>query len=408
VIKKSTTESLIREGIELAKREQRWPVSSDFASDGRFRRAFGTWGNYLLALQAAYTDEFGTALWDTKLPESRTKATILRENVVGMYEAAVVKIGAYPPTKPCLPKHKKGKDAAELHMMISDVHVGEFIDPSLASGLAGPEGYNLAVFHKSADIHEERILFFTEMYRNSWNVEKLVINFLGDIVTGENIFQGQALQIDRIMTEQVLIAANRFASMFYNLSQHFKEVEVFCVPGNHGRIGKKGELHWRSNMDYMTYLFVKEKLRDQKNIKVFVSRSPNMIVQHGNYVWALQHGDLVAGMSATNFVPVERKARALAAAGNINIHFTAAGHVHRAGATSMANGGKIFINGSYPGATMFSVDTCSDAQLPAQKSWLYDPKHGRIFCEADIYLGRRVQLVADQHRIFTPHGESDG
>ena len=392
---------LLHLGFEFADVNGEWPRVVDIPSSTAIRRAFGSFSNYKHELTKAYIDRNGCPEWDVKGPApGRTKTTLAREAVADVLQDSISRIGAFPPTKK--PKSKKGrKDVAEMHLVISDVHVGSYTEKAMASSMS--EGYNIDTFRESADTLEERINFFAGVYSSGFYVDKLVVNFLGDIVDGEAIFLGQALQVDRIITEQVVEAAHRFASMFYNWSQTFGEVEIFCVPGNHGRIGKKNELHWRSNLDYMAYLFVQQKLEKQKNIKMHISRSPNMIVEHGGTNWLLHHGDFVKGGAGGSYVPYERKMRALSSMGDLPIHFSVSGHYHTSMSTSGVNAGRIITNGSFPGANEFSVNVCNSGNTPSQRAWLFSPKKGVIHSENDIYLADRISLKPDKNGIYTEY-----
>lgn len=395
-----SNQELLDLGFAFVNEERCWPRVTDIPSSTAVRRAFGSFSNYKHELIKAYTEKYGTPEWDVTGPApKRTKTTLAREAVADTLQDSISRIGAFPPTKP--PKKRTGKlDVAEMHLAISDVHVGSFVDASLASNLS--KGYNIDVFRNCADTMEERVIFFKELYDSGFKCEKLVVGLLGDVVDGEAIFLGQALQVDRIITEQVVEAAHRFASMFYNWSKIFREVEVFCVPGNHGRIGKKNELHWRSNLDYMAYLFIQQKLEAQKNVNVFISRSPNMIVRHGITNFLYHHGDFVKG-GAGSYVAYERKVQSISAMGDIPIHFSVSGHYHHSSSNSGPNARQYFTNGSWPGTNEFSVNVINTGDTPAQKMWLFAPERGLVHSQTDIYLGERVSLEEDENGIFTSY-----
>lgn len=396
---------LVQWGVELARKERRWPLVVDAGSDATYRRRFGSWSKFKRRVQEAYCEKHGTPEWDYVYEPVRNRNQILRAEVVEMVEQAIERLGALKPYTPRLPKRDAEKDPAEIHAIISDVHVGEYNDPRLTGGLAG---YSFDGFLEAADRHEERLMFFTELYRKAWTIDKLVVNFLGDIVTGEAIFQGQALQIDRILTDQIFEAAHRFACMFRNWAARFRKVEIFAVAGNHGRIGKPGELHWRSNADYIAYKVVKVLLRDVKNIRTFIADGPTLIVEHGPTNWLVHHGDSIRGAGATNgsVIGHERKMRAWADMGSVPIHYSVSGHFHRGTAVQTAGGGTIYSNGSYPGGNEYSVERLNACHVPSQKMLLFDPKHGRTHSETDLYLGERRQLVPDENRILTRNYEA--
>jgi len=393
--------------IAFSEELERWPVVVDLGGDSmpserQCRKVYGSWTEAKTIARDEYIKRNGFPVWAVDGPQKKLTPTIRNRNAVAeMVESTIHKVSAFPRNKSLTPKRDKKKDLAEFHCVISDVHVGEMTEKRLASGFS--HGYDTPTFRKAADTHEEKLMRFTDIYRSGFNIDKLVVNFLGDIVTGELIFQGQGLQIDSIITEQVFEAANRFSSMFANWADNFKEVEIYCMHGNHGRIGRKDEAHQLSNLDRIAYYFVRERLRDYKNITMHIADSPNMIVQHGDRNFLLQHGDHVKGISGTNYMSAKRKMQAVAAMADIPIHYSVMGHVHTAGGISVPQGGKIFVNGSYPGGTGYSVDVCSDTQIPSQKGWLFSPSRGYVHSEVDFVLGDRVVLEQDENRIYTPY-----
>jgi hypothetical protein len=394
-----TKKDLLQIGFEFVDENHAWPRSTDLPSTTAMKRTFGSFAAYQSALMKAYTEKNGCPEWDTRGPAPpRTKTTFARELMADTFTEAIARVGAFPPTP--VPKIKASKkEVAEMHLVISDVHVGSYVDPALASNLT--PGFNIEQFRESADTMEERVLWFKKAYQG-FECKKLVVNFLGDIVDGEGIFLGQALQNDRNVGDQVAEAAHRFASMFYNWAKVFPEVEVYCVPGNHGRIGRKGELAWRSNFDSMSYRFVQQILRGQKNVKVIISQSPNLIVKHGGTNWLLHHGDFVKG-GAGSYIAYERKVQSIGAMGNIQLDYSVSGHYHHSASNAGPNARRYITNGSWPGTNQFSVDVLNTGNTPAQRMWLFSPSNGFIHSESDIVLGDRVTLTPDKDRVYTDH-----
>lgn len=397
-----TRESLLVEGIAWVKRNERWPRAQDSSVSERAAvKLFGSWRSYKEELRAAYLAKHGVPWWDEKRPRLGNYRDQMLHETVEMVESAIKRLPALKPYKPLKTAPTRGKDSAELHLLVSDVHVGEYNDPNLMVGMS--EGYDFQKFLDAADRLEERVLFFRNLYGRAWQMKKLVVNLLGDMVTGEQIFLGQALQIDRILTDQVFEAAHRFACMIRNWARHFEEVEVYCMPGNHGRLGKKSELHWRSNMDYVSYRVIGILLRDLEATSVIIAEGPFMIVEHGDWRFLLHHGDSIpgAGVAKGNLVSLERKVQQFAQMADMPIHFSLSGHQHRSASIAATAGGRIIANGSWPGGSPFSVHVIGDVQLPSQKLFLFHGQNG-VIAETDIILGQKVALRADERRMVTP------
>jgi|TARA_Y100000310_G_scaffold279536_1_gene298717 hypothetical protein len=325
---------------------------------------------------------------------------VLRETSE-MFEGAVKRVKSLKPYAPAKLSKANQQELSEVHVLLSDVHVGEYNDPNLTSGLTS---YDFDTFLQAADTLEERLLFFKKLYGRAWRIDKLVVNFLGDLVTNENLFLGQALQVDRIITDQVFEAAHRFGCMLRNWASRFREIEVYAMPGNHGRIGKKGELHWRSNLDYMAYRVMSALVKEVKNIRWVIAEGPFIIVQHGDFNFLIHHGDSIGGGGVTrgNLVNLERKVHHFSQMADVPIHYSLTGHFHRSASIALAGGGRIIANGSFPGGSSFSVEKIGDCQVPAQKLLLFHPTMG-VHSETDLILGERLTLSPDSNRMLTPN-----
>ena len=401
---KYTAAELIQKGVEWINANERWPLCNGGPVNyNTVQRHFGCWTNYMSELRRAYEAEHGRPAWDERRPRIGTAKAQLMADTVEAMEGAIARISAMPPVKASAVAQTASKDPSELMLLISDVHVGEYNDPALMGGITGPEGYCFSVFQESANTLESKVLFFKRLYSKGWNINKLVVNFLGDLVTGEQIFLGQALQIDRIVTDQIFYAAHRFASMVRTWAKHFPEVEVYCMPGNHGRLGKKGELHWRSNMDYIAYRVMSILLADVPHVRFVIAAGPFLVVEHGNdWRFLIHHGDSIPGGGVTkgNLVNIERKVHHFSQMADLTIHYSLSAHFHRSASLGLAGGGRIISNGSFPGGSPYSINELGDAQIPSQKLLLFSPDKG-VHSETDIILGPRPGLRRDSNRVYT-------
>ena len=134
-----------------------------------------------------------------------------------------------------------------------------------------------------------------------------------------------------------------------------------------------------------------------------------MIVEHGeNWRFLLHHGDAIpgGGVSKGNLVSLERRVHSFSQMADCSIHYSLSGHFHRSSSISLAGGGRIIGNGSFPGGSPFSVAVLGDCQIPSQKLLLFSPKRG-VHSETDIILGERVTLKADSNRVLTNNYRED-
>ena len=90
-------------------------------------------------------------------------------------------------------------------------------------------------------------------------IDALTIAVLGDVNDGSGIFPTQIHhQAITNPAEQAELASDMLTEFVTRLKKKIKRVRVFCVPGNHGRVGKFA--HEAANWDLITYAFLKTKL----------------------------------------------------------------------------------------------------------------------------------------------------
>jgi len=399
---KAQKTEMVEKGVAAVVEQQRWLLStSSPVPETTVRRVFGSSFAYQELVRQSYIDQFGVPAWEVPTAKKPSKRIDLITELTTITERAIENAQSLTalPSKRITPASNT-ESPSELSIVISDVHVGEETEENLVAGLGE---YNTSSFHRSADILEERLLFFNKMYGRSFPIDTLVIYFLGDIITGESIFAGQPYEIDHGVVEQIFIAEERFVKMFQNWAAHFKNVVIYAVPGNHGRVGRKNDgLHPLTNFEFMLYRMMARRTEDIKNIEWKIATGPSLIVERGEFNFLLHHGDSIPGNGPGkgNFGSLEKKLRNMSAMANVPIHFSVCGHYHRSSSLSMSGGGKVIVNGSFPGVSPFGVEVCQAANVPSQQLFLFNDKHG-IFCQTDVLLEDRVTLEPDKDGILS-------
>ena len=327
-----------------------------------------------------------------KLLKQLEKQRNLNQVFIDNCLASISKI-SFSPTK--VPSPEKVISPQQFHAMKSDDHAGEVVDPKWVQGISE---YNSDMFKTRNETWLHKVCTFREQDRASLGLNKLVIHILGDIVTGEMIYPGQAYSIDAPVVDQVMMCLEIYTNIILHLAEEFPEIEIFAIQGNHGRYGRKGEGHPRSNFDYLLYRMLQKALIRQENIKVFVSESPTMLVKHGNFNFALNHNDDTRAWSGIPYYGLDRKARRLGDLYGIHIHYKLGGHFH-----SPANlNDETLLNGTLMGGSDLSINKMRVASRPSQKIFYFDPEHG-IHRESNLYLAEAKQLTPDEHGIYTAY-----
>lgn len=183
----------------------------------------------------------------------------------------------------------KKLDPEDIVLVISDVHVGSWVSPEATGGLGN---YSYEVFVRRLDRLIKAV--FSILSYMPHRVPRIHVVFAGDIVDGGRIFKGHARQTDLIVAQQVTRAYERFAYLIAVLAGiEGVEVVVSTVPGNHGRIGDKGELSPTDNFDWLVGWFLQERfdLLGVKNVRFNLPETWWMLLKVRQTAFHVSHGD---------------------------------------------------------------------------------------------------------------------
>jgi len=294
-----------------------------------------------------------------------------------------------------IPLPENVKSIQAFFALKSDDHVGELVDPAWVQGVAE---YDVNIFKKRLEMWTHKVATFREQDKNALGLNKIIINMLGDHITGEMIYAGQAWNIDVCLVDQLFTCVNAYVDSLLFLANIFPEIELYCVQGNHGRHGKKGEGHPRSNFDYVFFKMIQKILAQQGNIKVYISESPTMLVRHYIFNFALNHNDDTRLWNGIPYYGLDRKARRLPKLYNMPINFYLGGHFHSPASLD----DETYINGTMVGGTDLTINKMRVASRPSQSIFYLDPKHG-IHRYTNLYLSDTIKLKADSTGIYTAY-----
>lgn len=212
-------------------------------------------------------------------------------------------------------KNKLG-DAETQNLHITDIHYGE-ITPS----------YNIDIANARLKELFESLLTITTLHRKMYPINVLKIHLTGDMVHGENPHQGAKVEsIEKgAQTQVTKYAFPSLLSFALSCKQEFAEVELECVPGNHGRISR--EAPETSNWDLMLYTLLKTALEPHK-VKVNISETWYRLVDIQGHRFFLFHADQVRMSNGIPYFALIRKIQSW------QIHFggfeyAECGHFHK-------------------------------------------------------------------------------
>lgn len=210
----------------------------------------------------------------------------------------------------------------------------------------------------------------------------------GDMVEGVSIFPGQAWEVEAAGFEQLVATASLIESSVRYLLEHFDTVTVWEEIGNHGRIGRKGDVPHGDNVDRMAYTLARSHVGAHQRL----TWNPwagglGTHVTIGGYVALLAHGDEIKSFGGnTPAFGILRKANAWATGVVAPFQDLYLGHFHHAMALSMANGGRVFVTGSPESDNEYAREFVAATSQPSQRLHFVDPARGRVTAEYLLWL----------------------
>jgi hypothetical protein len=232
----------------------------------------------------------------------------------------------------------------------------------------------------------DKCLHITEIQRKHHPVKEAVLMLGGDMVEGLGIFPGQIYEVDSLLYEQLFEVSRLISNTIATLASNFETVRVVCEYGNHGRIGRYGEMPKGDNIDRISYEIARNKVGHL--VKEWqASDAWYQIVKIGNYTALLVHGDEIKSFGGnTPAFGILRKVNAWA--GGVIEHFNDCymGHWHTPMSLTMSNGGRIFVTGSPESHNEYAREFVAATGIPSQRLHFIDPDKGRVAAEYVVWL----------------------
>ncbi len=201
-----------------------------------------------------------------------------------------VKLREYQPLK-------KGKHDPETQILIiSDGHAGKIT-----------KSYNPKVYEERWQRLTGKVILIANLHRNIYPIKKLHILMLGDMVQGENPYQGSKIGSTEMGGRDQIakLAMPAITEAVLNLKQHYSEIEIDCWSGNHGSLGK--EAPETSSWDLLLYDRLDDVLSPYK-IKVHIHEEFGSVIDIEGWRFFCAHLD---GIHSQQGVPLMAIARRL-------------------------------------------------------------------------------------------------
>ena len=310
------------------------------------------------------------ALVQSQRAEARAKART-SDMIDAVHEAARLSLLATPRPAVLPPQKDTRKAKAEIAL----VHLTDW--------QAGKQtiSYDINVLTSRIGDMIYKVLHLTDIQRAHHPVKDCVIMLGGDMVEGVGIFPGQQYEVGAHLYEQMFAVVRILESSIRTLATNFEHITIVCEFGNHGRLGRKGDMPSGDNIDRMAYQIVSNNCKDLKHVKWQMSDDWYQIFAIGNYKVLLVHGDEIG-----SFGSILRKVQAWSTGVVEPFDDCYMGHFHTPTALTLANGGRVFVTGSPESHNEYARTFIAAVGKPSQRLHFVDPIKGRVTSEYVCWL----------------------
>jgi hypothetical protein len=249
----------------------------------------------------------------------------------------------------------------------------------------------------------EKTIKITNIHRQDHPVKEAVLMLGGDLIENTTIFPSQVYEVDSDVMSQFVDVSRILIDITRTLLANFEKVTVVCEPGNHGRIGKFGELPKDINWDKLTYMFAGQALKDEKRLTWQMSQEdiqrvhiPDPTGKGEGYKALLIHGDEIRWGTASTIVRFADRWRSGAykffdevdkITKGFDFRDLYIGHYHQHQSWNMANGeGSVFMSGAVETGNRYARDLLAANGAASQRLHFVDPEKGRVSAEYRLWL----------------------
>lgn len=316
---------------------------------------------------------------------ARTKKVLAVAEIIA--EKLAMAIAAMPPIVPprAKPVEHTG-EAEDIVLLISDMQGGELVD---AEEMGGLNEFTFAKLEQEVWVYLEKVRrIVAERRAAGKDVRRLRLNLLGDIIDGETIYRGQQWHIEQNVFDQSVRLFEILAQMITALLELDVEIIIETIPGNHGRVGQKGEAALRVNWDNVVYQYLAIRLKGVPGITFNgPHKSWYKIIDILGWKFHLSHGDDVKGWGG---IPFYGFARAytndfmLQALIKESFQYWVCGDKHVQFSIDMGPG-EIIVNGNWVGTSYFSAKALHKGGRPSQTVFGVTEREG-VTWRQPVYL----------------------
>lgn len=284
-------------------------------------------------------------------------------------------------------------------LFLSDWHYGEQVDPEQVFGSNK--------FDRTTAIQrlKHTVVTATELLNVHLAHPKypgLVLVLGGDMING-SLHEDSAFSDEVPPLMQAYEMSKHLSDSVAFLAYHFALIEVYCVPGNHGRITRKpwSKFYAHQNLDWLCYKMTADNCAKLKNVRFHAPPARDLTFNVANRRFRLTHGDqfkggdgIIGPLGPVIRGDARKRITASMMPGQPEQYDTLlCGHFHQ-----LVMLPRLIINGSGKGYDEFALQIGATWEPPQQALWTVHPKHGitwymPVVCDDDFNAHALVERV---------------
>lgn len=295
----------------------------------------------------------------------RVRRAIVAEEIAGQPKTIILPPEPIPKItlrKP--PKQEIREEEEDQTLHVGDTHFG-----------LKTRSYNKKVAEKRMVRLYDKCCKFADIHRKFVPVRKLHMFLGGDESQGEAI--GKQLMLDELELcyhEQKTLAVKEFSNLLVNLCQWYESIDVVCVPGNHGILGKT--FSFASNWSIQIYDLLQSDLKNYPQITFHIQHDDFYIyhkVRRSTFL--VTHGDQIISQLGIPYYGIDR--RTLRWQENLEQRFDYVAMFHFHSANYIRPSGiKIFMNGTLSTGSRFARQRLGLEEDPEMWTLFVGDKYG--------------------------------
>ena len=256
-------------------------------------------------------------------------------------------------------------------LLLSDTHFGK-----------KTRFYNIPVALERVEYVFTKFMGLIDYHRRSGiPVNKAVVFLTGDLVDGALIYPSQGAHLDTHVVNQIFKTAPHMVEQFTRLAAHVAEIEVYAVPGNHGRTHKMNHEH--ANWDTVYVEVLRGVTANIPNLKWFVEYGWNQTADIAGVKILQYHGHQIKmTLNLPWYGVTTRLSRWGSSKALHDFDIAVQGHFHTSSRLQW-NNVKVFLNGTTVAGDEFALEHLGLESSESQWVFFVHPKH-RVTAQYEV------------------------